>query len=55
MSSSSLVNIFYPIENVLKLLFIPMAVFNVTGTVLVAFIVTVIAILRVCKRPQFNK
>lgn len=53
--SSQLVNIFYPIENLLKLLFIPMAVINAPGTVMVAFMVTVIAILRVCKRPQFNR
>ena len=53
--SSQLVNIFYPIENALKLIFIPMAVLNTNGTVLVAFLVTLIAILRICKRPQFNK
>ena len=53
--SSQLVNIFYPIENALKLIFIPMAVLNANGTVLVAFLVTLIAILRICKRPQFNK
>jgi hypothetical protein len=32
-----------------------MALLNTTGTVLVALIVTLIAILRVCKRPQFNR
>ena len=53
--SSSLVNTFYPIENILKFVFIPMAIFNMTGTVLVAFIVTIMAILRVLKKPQFNK
>jgi hypothetical protein len=53
--SSSLVNTFYPIENYLKIIFIPMAIFNMTGTMIVAFIVTLMAILRVCKKPQFNK
>ena len=28
---------------------------NTTGTVLIAFIVTVMALLRVTKTPQFNK
>jgi len=32
-----------------------MAIFNTTGTVLVAFIITVMAILRICKRPSFTK
>lgn len=53
--SSSLINICYPIENGLKLLFIPMAVINAQGTLLVAFIVTVMALLRVVKKPSFTK
>jgi hypothetical protein len=53
--SSQLVNICYPIENYLKLLFIPMAIVNANSTVLVAFIVTVMAVLRTCKRPTLTK
>lgn len=53
--STNLVNIAYPIENYLKLLFIPMAIINAQGTVLVACIVTVMALLRVAKRPSFTK
>lgn len=32
-----------------------MAIMNMTGTVLIAFIVTIMALLRVTKTPQFNK
>jgi hypothetical protein len=32
-----------------------MAVINATGTVLIAFIVTIMALLRVLKTPQFNR
>lgn len=53
--SSPLINICYPIENGLKLLFIPMAIINAPGTLLVALIVTVMALLRVVKRPSFTK
>lgn len=53
--SSQIVNICYPIENYLKLLFIPMAVINANGTIAIAFLITIMAILRVCKRPQFTK
>jgi hypothetical protein len=53
--SSQIVNISYPIETLLKLLFIPMAVVNATGTVVLAVIVTVMALLRVTKKPSFSK
>lgn len=53
--SSRIVSICYPIENYLKLLFIPMAVINAQGTVLVAFIITVMALLRIAKTPSFTK
>ena len=53
--SSQLVNICYPIENILKILFVPMAIINANYTVLVAFVVTVMALLRVTKTPSFTK
>ena len=51
----SLLNIFYPIETVLKLAFIVMAPFNLPYTLLLAFVASVIGLIRVIKRPQFSK
>jgi len=53
--SSPLINFFYPIENYLKLLFLFMAIFNANYTVALAFAISVIAILRILKTPQFSK
>jgi hypothetical protein len=53
--STQLLNIGYTIETVLKLVFIPMAILNLRYTLLVAFAVSVLAVLRVLKKPQFNK
>jgi hypothetical protein len=51
----NLVNIFYPIETVLKVAFIVMSPFNVRFTLLAAFLASLCGMLRVLKRPQFNK
>ena len=51
----SLLNIFYSIETVLKLAFIVMAPFNLPYTLLLAFLPSVIGLIRVVKRPQFSK
>lgn len=51
----NLVNIFYPIETVLKVAFIVMSPFNVRFTLLAAFLASLFGMLRVLKRPQFNK
>lgn len=53
--SSNLINIGYQIENTLKLIFIPMAIINAPGTLVVAVIVTILALLRVLKKPSFSK
>lgn len=51
----NLVAIFYPIETVLKVAFILMSPFNVRFTLLAAFLASLLGMLRVLKRPQFNK
>jgi hypothetical protein len=53
--SSPLINFFYPVENYLKIAFIFMAVFNANYSVLLAFVISLMAILRILKTPQFNK
>jgi preprotein translocase subunit Sss1 len=45
----------YMAESLLKVVFIGMSTFNLQYTITVGIIVSVLAILRVCKRPQFNK
>ena len=54
MSSELFVKL-YPIENILKLAFIPMSLFNLNHTVTIAIVVSVLALLRMLKMPQFNK
>ena len=51
----NLVSIFYPIETILKIVFIVICPFNVPNTLLLAFVISVIGLLRVAKMPQFNK
>ena len=52
---SGLVGLSYPIETAFKVLFIVMAPFNIRFTLLTAFLASLMALLRVLKRPQFNK
>ena len=54
-NTTSLVSIAYPVETALKLLFIVMSPFNIPFTLLAAFLASLIGILRVLKKPQFNK
>lgn len=44
----------YPLETLLKALFIFMSLFNMSFTLTVAFFASLIGVLRVCKTPQFN-
>jgi hypothetical protein len=44
----------YPYETLLKGLFIFMSLLNVDYTLLVAFLASLIGVLRVCKTPQFD-
>jgi preprotein translocase subunit Sss1 len=55
MSQSPLVKIFYPIETALKLIFVVITPFNLPFTLITAFLASVIGLLRVAKKPQFNK
>jgi hypothetical protein len=52
---TSLVNIAYPLETALKLIFIVMSPFNIPFTLLIAFLASLIGIFRVLKTPQFTK
>ena len=52
---SNLVTIFYPIETALKLMFIVMSPFNMSYTLVTAFLASLMGLFRVLKRPQFNK
>ena len=45
----------YPLENILKLAFLPMSLLNLDYTVAVAIAVSVLALLRMLKTPQINK
>jgi len=54
-SFSSLITSLYPLETLLKAVFIPMALLNTQYTLLVAFAVSVVAVLRVCKIPEMNQ
>jgi len=53
--SLPLISIFFPIENVLKALFLVMSIFNLPYTLIIAFFASLIGLLRVCKTPQFSK
>lgn len=55
MDSRTLIAIFYPIETALKAAFLVMSLFNLPFTLVVAFLSSLIGLLRVCKTPQFNK
>jgi hypothetical protein len=44
----------YPLETLLKALFIFMSLFNLSFTLVVAFAASLIGVLRVCKMPQLN-
>jgi hypothetical protein len=52
---TSIVSILYPIETILKAVFIPMSLFNLPFTLVVALLCSLIGVFRVCKAPQFNK
>ena len=52
---SSLITIAYPIETILKLVFITLSPFNVRFTLIAAFLASLVGLLRVLKTPQFNK
>lgn len=54
-NSFNLINIAYPLETVLKLIFITLSPFNVPYTLLAAFLASLVGLLRVLKTPQFNK
>jgi hypothetical protein len=44
----------YPLETILKGLFIFMSLFNMNYTLIVAFAASLIGVFRVCKTPEFN-
>ena len=44
----------YPLETLLKALFVLMSLFNMGFTLTVAFFASLIGVLRVCKTPQFS-
>lgn len=52
---STLIKVFYPIETLLKAVFLITSLLNTQYTLLVAFAASAIGLLRVCKTPQFNK
>jgi hypothetical protein len=52
---SPLVRVFYPIETLLKVAFIVLCPFNVPYTLVLALLASVLALLRVTKRPQLSK
>lgn len=52
---SSLFIKLYPIETLLKAIFIFMSLANMHLTLVVAFASSLIGVLRVCKTPQMNK
>ena len=43
------------VESLLKVVFIVMSTINAQYTIIVGLVASILAILRVCKRPQFNK
>lgn len=45
----------YMVESLLKVVFIVMSTINAQYTIIVGLVASILAILRVCKRPQFNK
>ena len=45
----------YPLETILKGLFIFMSLFNMNYTLIVAFAASLIGVFRVCKTPEFNQ
>lgn len=51
----NLVAICYPIETVFKLVFVLISPFNIRFTLISAFLASLMGLLRVLKRPQFNK
>jgi hypothetical protein len=55
MESRRLINTFYLLETILKGLFLVMSPFNIRWTLATAFLASLIGVIRVLKRPQFNK
>ena len=55
MSDRKLINLAYPVETILKLIFMTTSPFNVPFTLLFAFLASLMGLLRVLKRPQFSK
>jgi hypothetical protein len=45
----------YYLETILKAVFIPMAIFNLPFTIAIALAASLCGLLRMLKRPQFNK
>lgn len=45
----------YKVESLLKVVFIVMSTINAQYTIVLGLVASILAILRVCKRPQFNK
>ena len=54
-STVNLVTICYPVETVLKLVFVVISPFNIRFTLVAAFLASLMGMLRVLKRPQLNK
>ncbi len=54
-ASAPKVPFIYVIETILKCFFLVMSLFNMSYTLVVALLASVIAIYRVLKRPQMNK
>lgn len=54
-STANFINSIYPIETLLKTIFIVLAIFNTQYTLLIAFVASLIAVLRVCKMPAMNQ
>jgi hypothetical protein len=55
MESRTLINTFYLVETILKGLFLVMSPLNLRWTLTAAFFASLIGVIRVLKRPQFNK
>ena len=49
------IKISYPIESILKFLFIVMAIIRADNVLLVGFLASLLGLLRMLKMPQFNK
>lgn len=52
---AELIHTFYNIETILKVAFIVMSLFSMPYTLLVAFLCSLIGVLRVCKQPQMSR